>query len=144
MLWKQFMRSFSKILKTILPVITMFAVIIAFHFTEIVYLKFYPVIVNFLLFILFFSSTFQEKTIIQRFALLAEPNAKPPVLDYTRKLTYYWSAFMLINAIISAITVVLPKNIWIIYNGFVSYFLVGLFFVIEYIIRINFKRKHDC
>ena len=138
------MRCFNRVFKMIFPVITMFAVIILFHFTNVVCLKFYPVIVNSLLFILFFSSIFQEKTIIQKFALLSEPDAKPPVLDYTRKLTYYWSAFMFTNMIISAVTVFLPKNLWIIYNGFISYFLVGLFFVIEYIIRINFKRKYDC
>lgn len=144
MLWKQFMRCFNRIFRTFLPVIFTIVVIILFHYTEIIYLKFYPALVNLSLFILFFSSTFQERTIIQKFALLIEPEAKPAVLDYTRKLTYYWSGFMFLNMLISVITIFLSKNIWIIYNAFISYILVGLFFVIEYIIRINFKRKHDC
>lgn len=138
------MDCFKKVIKALIPAIAMFLVIIGFHFTEIVYLKFYPVIVNFVLFLVFFTSIFQEKTIIQRFALLTEPDAKPQIMDYTRKLTYYWSAFMLINFILSFITIFLPKTIWMIYNGCVSYLLVGTFFVVEYIIRLNFKRKYDC
>lgn len=134
----------NKIFKTALPVFGMFAVIFIFHFTNLILLKYYPVIINLGLFILFFSSTFQEKTIIQKFALAVEPDAKPPVMSYTRKLTYIWAAFMFINFLISLATVFMPDKIWMLYNGFISYILVGIFFGIEYIIRINFKRKYDC
>ena len=138
------MHCFNKILKTALPVCVMFAVIIIFHYTNLVFFKYYPVIMNFVLFTFFFGSTFQEKTIIQRFALMMEPDAKPPVMVYTRNLTYIWAVFMFTNFLISLATVFMSEKVWAVYNGFVSYMLVGLFFVVEYIIRINFKRKHDC
>ena len=72
-----------------------------------------------------------------------EPDADENVMKYTRKLTYIWSAFMLINFLFSLATVFMSKEVWTIYNGFISYTLVGIFFGVEYIIRINFKRKHE-
>lgn len=139
------MRFWSKALriaKALMPVVTMFLVIAAFHFTDLVLFKYYPVIVNFLFFVVFFSSTFQEKTIIQKFALAAEPDANSATLDYTRKLTYYWSVFMFVNFLIALATVFMSEKVWAVYNGFVSYIFVGVFFGIEYIVRLNFKRKN--
>ena len=138
------MKKVYDIFKAILPFVGMVFVIIAFHFTDWLFFKFYPPIVNLGLFIIFFSSTFQEKTVIQKIALAMEPDAKPPIMAYTRRLTYIWSAFMFCNFILSLITVFLSKEVWMIYNGVISYILVGIFFGIEYIIRINFKRKYDC
>ena len=132
-----------KVLKAALPFIGMVVVIIAFHFTDFIFFKFYPPIVNFGFFVVFFSSIFQEKTIIQRIALSMEPDAGEHTMRYTRNLTYLWSGLMFINFVISFATVFMPKNIWMIYNGIISYFLVGAFFVIEYIVRLNFKRKYD-
>ena len=132
-----------KIFKASAPFIGMVLVIIGFHFTDFVLLKYYPPIVNFGFFIVFFSSLFQEKTVIQKIALSMEPDAGEHTMRYTRNLTYLWSGFMFINFVISFATVFMPKNIWMIYNGIISYFLVGAFFVIEYIVRLNFKRKYD-
>lgn len=133
-----------KILKAVFPIITMFAVIVLFKLTDFPLLKYYPAVVNFGFFAVFFSSVFQKYTVIQKIAMASEgDNIKPWVLDYTRKLTYIWSAFMFINFIIAAATIFMPYKIWAVYNGFISYMLVGGFFVIEYIIRLNFKRKYD-
>lgn len=63
-------------------------------------------------------------------------------LKYTRNLTYIWAIFTFLNFLVSIYTVFLSKEIWILYNGFISYFLIGLIFIIEYIVRINFKRKY--
>ena len=131
------------LIKSLLPFIGMFAVIIAFHFTDWIFFKFYPPAVNLGLFVIFFSSTFQEKTVIQKIALSMEPEAKPWVLDYTRKLTYIWSAFLFLNFLVSAATIFMSKEIWALYNGIISYILVGLLFGVEYIVRICFKRKYD-
>ena len=46
----------SKLFKAVLPFITRFLVIFAFHFTKLIFFKYYPVIVNLGLFIVFFSS----------------------------------------------------------------------------------------
>ena len=98
---------------------------------------------NLMMFLIFFTSLFQERTVIQKFALAMEPDADERVMDYTRNVTYVWSVFTFLNFAVSLVTVFMSEKIWAIYNGFVSYFLVGLVFIIEYIVRINFKRKYD-
>lgn len=71
-----------------------------------------------------------------------EPDITDVTLKYTRNLTYIWAIFTFLNFLVSIYTIFLPKEIWVLYNGFISYFLVGLIFIIEYIVRINFKRKY--
>lgn len=129
-------------LKFLLPFVCMLLIIICFHYTDFIVLKFYPPIVNFCLFLIFFLSIFQERTVIQKMALLMEPDADDAVMNYTRKVTYVWSVFTFLNFIVSCLTIFTPEKIWTIYNGFISYILVGLVFIIEYIVRIFFKRKH--
>ncbi len=134
----------NNILKAFLPVIFTALIITLFHFTHWIAVKYYPVFVNFLIFMTFFTSIFNKETIIQKFARMMEPNIKPKALEYTRKLTYVWVCFTFINFFISFLTVYMPERIWMWYNGCISYILVGIFFAIEYIVRINFKRKYDC
>ena len=131
-----------KVLKALLPFAGMFLVIGVFHFTNFVLLKYYPAVMNLMMFLIFFTSLFQERTVIQKFALAMEPDADERVMDYTRNVTYVWSVFTFLNFAVSLVTVFMSEKIWAIYNGFVSYFLVGLVFIIEYIVRINFKRKY--
>lgn len=85
-----------------------------------------------------------KETVIQKIAKLMYQNIKPIALDYMRKLTYAWAIFTFCNFIISLYTVFLTEKIWAIYNGCISYLLVGIFFVIEFWIRKSFKRKYDC
>lgn len=136
------MVSYINILKALVPFLVMILVIAGFHYTDIIYFKYYPPFMNFLLFVIFFSSLFQEKTIIQRFALALEPDANEHVMRYTRNLTYLWALFMFGNFIISLATVTMSTKAWALYNGVISYFFVGVFFGIEYIVRIYFKRKY--
>lgn len=131
-------------IKFLFPIYIMLLVILIFHYTNWILAKYYPVIVNFMLFCIFFGSTFKKETIIQKMARLMDSNIKPKALEYTRNLTYIWSIFMLANFFVSLATVFMSEKIWAIYNGFLSYILVGLFFIIEYIVRINFKKKYDC
>lgn len=130
--------------KFAISIFIMLLVILIFHYTNCIVAKYYPVIVNFVLFCIFFGSTFSEETVIQKMAKLMEPNIKPKALEYTRRLTYIWSIFMLANFFISLATVFMSEKVWAIYNGFLSYMLVGVFFIIEYMVRINFKKKYDC
>lgn len=127
-----------------LPVIFTMLIIGFFHFTHWVVVKYYPVVVNFLIFLMFFSSLFRKETVIQKIARVMEPDIKPKALEYTRKLTYVWTGFTFLNWIVSILTVFLSEKIWALYNGCISYLLIGMFFAVEYIVRIRFKRKYDC
>lgn len=95
---------------------------------------------NFIIFLIFFSSIFTQETVIQKIAKLTEGVLDNDVKIYTRKLTYVWTIFLFINFIISLLTFFLSDKIWIIYNGFISYFLIGLLFITEYLYRVIFKR----
>lgn len=119
-----------------------FFIIALFYFTGLRALKIYPVVVNFLFFIIFFSSLFADETVIQKFAKINEGwILTEKIKNYTKKLTYLWCIFLFFQLLISIITCFLDDKIWIIYNGFISYILLGSFFTIEYTIRIILKRK---
>lgn len=133
---------FRKIIKALAPFIGMFAVIGIFHFTDFILLKYYPPVMNFCLFMIFFSSLFQERTVIQKIALASDPNSNEAVMKYTKNLTYIWAVFTFLNFLVSVGTVFMSEKIWALYNGFISYLLVGIIFIIEYIVRINFMRKY--
>ena len=134
----------SNKIKAILPVLITVSVIMLFHYTQWFFVKFYPVAANFCLFMMFFVTSFHKETIIQRFAKVIEPDIKPKALEYTRKLTYIWTGITFLNFLISLATVYMSEKVWALYNGCISYILIGLIFAIEYVVRINFKRKHDC
>lgn len=134
----------NKLVKIVLSIILMQIVILIVHYTKWYFVKLYPVVVNCFIFLVFFISSFSKETVIQKFAKLTEPNIKPKALEYTRKLTYYWAIFTFFNFLISLWTVFLPQKIWSIYNGIISYILVGSFFAIEYFVRKRFKKKYGC
>lgn len=137
------MTNFFKKYSPVLSIAFTLFIILLFHFTRFKALKLYPVCVNFGIFLIFFSSIFSEETIIQKFAKMIDGELSKIELDYTRNLTYIWSLFLFIQFIISVITVFCSDRIWIIYNGCISYILLGTFFTVEYIVRIFFKKRHN-
>lgn len=128
----------------IFPIIFTFVIIGLFHFTNLIALKFYPAAINLAIFILFFSSTFTNETVIQKIARMMEGKELPDIVkNYTRKLTYVWCVFLLFNFLVSFATIFMSSKVWTIYNGCISYLLTGLLFAVEYVIRIRFKRKYN-
>ena len=67
-------------MRMIFPIIFTFIIIGAFHFTQVVALKFYPAMINLLIFFLFFSSLFARETIIQKFAKIMEGKELPDIV----------------------------------------------------------------
>ena len=94
---------------------------------------------------------------IFRFATLADKTIKgspfeEKVCKYCKKVTIVWCVFFIINGSISVITAFSDKifanvdeelsvKIWSIYNGGISYILMGLVFIIEFIIRHFVDKK---
>lgn len=135
------MRSFFKKYGFLFSISFTFFIIGLFYVTGLNALKIYPVIVNFSFFLIFFASLFAQKTVIQKIAELQEGVLNNNVKIYTQNLTYLWCIFLFIQFLISMLTLFLDDKIWMIYNGFVSYILLGSFFAIEYMVRIILKRK---
>ena len=104
-------------------------------------LKFYPVMMNLGFLVLFGSSLFSKISFVERIARLKEPELPVQAVAYTRKVTWVWSAFFLINGILAAITAVWASDeIWMLYNGMIAYLLMGLLAAVEWVVRQKVKR----
>ncbi len=128
-------------IKHFTPFLITLCVIFLFYVKRFVILKFYPPICNVVIFLIFFSSLFAKETVIQKFVRFSGEKLEKPAWIYTRRITYVWCVFTFLNLLISIWTMFLSDNIWMIYNGFISYILVGLVFCIEYIVRIILRKR---
>lgn len=108
-------------------------------------LKLYPVLMNISFFIVFAWSLRVGPPIVERLARLTEPELPESAIAYTRRVTGAWCLFFIVNGAIALYTVWLQNaEIWALYNGFISYLLMGVFFAVEWLIRQKVKaRNHD-
>lgn len=98
-------------------------------------LKLYPVLVNATMLAVFSISLFRGATVIERFAKLQEPNLPPEGIKYCRKVTMVWCVFFIFNGILAALTISASDAIWALYNGLISYIIMGALFAGELIVR---------
>lgn len=81
-------------------------------------------------------------TLVERFASLTEPDPSPTARAYMRKVTRVWFLFLLGNATLSALTVAAgDRELWTLYNGLISYLLMGTLFGVEYLIRRRVRAR---
>jgi uncharacterized membrane protein len=100
------------------------------------FVYFYPVMVNIVLLAVFISSLFSSQTIVEKIARLRDSDFSEREIPYARKVTLAWSLFFVINGCVAFITVMLEdKFYWSIYNGAISYVLMGLMFAGEFYCR---------
>jgi uncharacterized membrane protein len=108
-------------------------------------LLFYPVLMNIVLFTLFFGSLFARKTVVERLARIKNPDLSMLGVAYTRNVTKIWCIFFVVNGSIAVFTAQYASlAVWALYNGVIAYLLMGLLFVVEYLFRIRVMRDgHD-
>ena len=58
--------------------------------------------------------------------------------EYTRRVTYAWAIFMFCLAAVSLVTVFLSDEVWVLFNGLISYVLIAIMIGVEFIIRKRF------
>lgn len=105
-------------------------------------LKLYPVAVNLVLLCLFTASLFSEQTVIERLARLKDPKLPAEGVRYTRKVTWIWCIFFIINGSIALWTALLASDeIWALYNGFIAYILMGILLGGEWLFRRHFLSR---
>lgn len=96
-------------------------------------LKLYPVIITGSFLAVFGYSLYAPPTIIERFARLQTSELPPEAIPYTTKVTKIWCLFFIINILVSLYTVFFTSvEIWALYNGLISYLLMGLLFIGEW------------
>ena len=132
-----------KKIRFLAPILFTVCLFIVFYFKRFIIIKYYPPIMNTFIFLIFFSSLFTKETVIQKFARLLDGELKPKVASYTKNLTIIWCVFLFINLLISIITIFMSDKIWMLYNCCIAYILIGLIFIIEYPVRIMYRRKHN-
>jgi uncharacterized membrane protein len=98
----------------------------------------YPLLVNLSLLVVFASSLFRERSLIETFARLHRPELEPEEVRHCRRATWAWSAYFLFNVgVVAALTFFAPLGWWTLYTGVVSYVLSALVGLSELVVRIR-------
>ncbi|WP_226911308.1 COG4648 family protein [Gallaecimonas mangrovi] len=106
-------------------------------------LKLYPVLVNLGLLASFGYSLYQGPCMIERLARLKEPDLPASGVAYTRKVTWVWCGFFLVNGSLALMTAFWgSRQLWTLYNGAISYVLMGCLFAGEWCYRQWFIRSN--
>lgn len=102
-------------------------------------LKFYPVMVNLGFLSLFVGSLIFPPPVVERMARIREPDLSPRGVAYTYKVTWVWIVFFIVNGSIATLTAVWGSDeIWVLYNGFIAYLLIGILAGSEWLVRRRF------
>lgn len=110
-------------------------------------LKFYPVLVSASLLGTFGFTLLRPPSMILRFATvqdkaLAEKPDFPRTERYCRNVTVVWCVFFFINMSMALYTTFFASSFaWSLYNGLISYILIGILFVGEMVVRPYFQKK---
>ncbi|MFL0796654.1 MAG: hypothetical protein K6L73_04100 [Cellvibrionaceae bacterium] len=106
-------------------------------------LKFYPVAINLTLLCIFALSLIKPPSVIERIARLKEPNLPETGVQYTRKVTGIWCVFFTLNGTAALYSTTLSLEAWTLYNGLISYILMGILLGGEMLYRkIRIQQRH--
>ena len=105
-------------------------------------LKLYPVLVNAVLLAVFAASLCWPPTAIERIARLRHPDLPPRGVAYTRRVTWVWCGFFVVNGALALATALWAgERVWALYNGLIAYGLMGLLFAGEWLVRRRVMRE---
>ena len=121
-------------------IVIILLLIFSFFANSALLLKLYPVVMSLGFFSIFCYSLFKPPTVITLIAGARRKLTTNAVI-YTRKVTMVWSVFFICNALVALWTIFQSNEYWAIYNGFISYVLVGILFSCEWLVRRNFKKN---
>ena len=103
-----------------------------------------PVVINATLLFTFSLTLLRGPNMIARFAALSEPVMTSAIIAYCRKVTIIWCLFFLMNGLIATYTVFYAsKEYWTLYNGLISYILIGTLLAGEWLVRRKVKQRKD-
>lgn len=104
-------------------------------------LRLYPALMTWGVAAIFARSLIQPPSVIERIARLQEPDLPPAGVAYTRRVTQVWLFFLLANGGVALATVFAGREIWMLWNGLVSYLLMGALFTGEWLYRRHARRQ---
>jgi uncharacterized membrane protein len=107
-------------------------------------MRLYPVLMNAVMAAVFALTLLSPPPMIERFARLRTPDLDAYAIGYTRRLTGVWVLFFVVNGAIAAWTALFASlDQWTLYNGLISYLLIGVLFVGEWPVRALLRRRHE-
>lgn len=107
-------------------------------------MRIYPVLMNVAMLFAFAMSLVKGPSIMTQFARLIEPDLPESGVRYTRVYTGVWCGFFIVNGLIALWTALYaPLHVWAIYNGAVSYVLMGALAGGELLVRGPFQRAAE-
>ncbi|WP_368544168.1 hypothetical protein [Enterobacter soli] len=106
------------------------------------WLLLYPVVVNLVMLTVFAGSLWTAMPLVERLARLREPELSPAGVAYTRRVTKVWCVFFIGNGAIALFTVLHGDvRLWTLWNGMVSYILMGTLMAAEWLVRQRTIKK---
>lgn len=128
-------------LLVLVALMTAYALVVAVTNSERL-LRFYPVLMNLMMFSMFFISLRSGMPILEQVARWRGMSVSEHGVSYLRNLTGIWCVFFIVSAAIASWTV-FKSNIatWAFYNGFVVYLIMAALLSGEWIFRRHYKRR---
>ena len=106
-------------------------------------LRYYPVLVSGAFACGFAWTLKHPPTAIERIARITTPDLPASGVRYTRKVTWLWLGFFLLNGGVALWTAMFGSHFqWLAYNGGISYVLIGLIFAAEWTVRRHVQPPH--
>lgn len=103
-----------------------------------------PVWISLTMLAIFSWTLYSPPSMIERFARITEPELSTLAIRYTRQVTKVWCAFFIVNAAVALWTALfVPLSWWTLYNGLISYLLIGILFAAEYLVRRRVRRREQ-
>ena len=102
-----------------------------------------PVLVKALRLVLFAGSLSSKEPLLIRVVRARGTPVGEHATRYLTRLTAIWAGFFLLNGLVSVWTTTSSIEIWTIYNGVISYLIIGVLASIEWIYRGYFKKRHE-
>lgn len=124
-------------MKRVLPALL---VVWALYFLKArVWFRLYPAVMVALALVLFSVSLFRTP-LVEVFARKMGETLDARGVLYCRKVTRVWVAFLSVHLVVTVATVFLSREIWVFYNGFLSYVLMGSLLLGERLYRRKVHR----
>jgi uncharacterized membrane protein len=103
----------------------------------------YPVVVSLASAMVFGLSLISPPTVVEQIARIREPELPPRAIAYARQVTMVWTLFLVANAMVSACLAAWGSLAsWALWNGLISYLLMGAIVVGEICVRQIVRRRH--
>ncbi|HEV2676102.1 MAG TPA: hypothetical protein VGV37_16380 [Aliidongia sp.] len=101
----------------------------------------YPIAISLATAAIFGLSLLRPPSVVERIVRIREPDLPPEGVAYARKVTMVWTVFLMANAAVSAASAVWGSlEAWTLWNGLISYLLMGALFLGEIGVRQVVRR----